>query len=82
MIIIIHGLNGHELKTWKKKEGLSILELFSQGTDFREFAIYSFGYCAGFFLKQYNVEAILRLLVIEMKNRLNGKHSTYLITHS
>lgn len=81
-IVFIHGLSGHELKTWQKKNSLSMPELFSEDTDLREFDIYSFGYRTGFFLKQYNVEEISRLLVTEMNHRLQDKHSIYLITHS
>ncbi|MER2079371.1 alpha/beta fold hydrolase [Psychrobacillus psychrotolerans] len=81
-IVFIHGLRGHEQKTWQKKGSLSIPELFSKDRDLSEFDIYSFGYRTGFFLKQYNVEEISRLLVTEIRHRLQGKHSIYFITHS
>jgi pimeloyl-ACP methyl ester carboxylesterase len=80
-VVFIHGLSGHELKTWQKKESLSLPELFSGDKDLQEFDIYSYGYPTGFFLKQYNIDDISRLLVTEL-NQLHGKQLIYLITHS
>lgn len=81
-IVFIHGLSGHELKTWKKKGSLSLPELYSNDKDLSDFNIYSFGYPTGFFLKQYNIEQISRLLVTQMKNKFKSETSIYFITHS
>lgn len=81
-IIFIHGLSGDELNTWTKKGNLSLPDSFSKDQDLGEFDIFSFGYRTGFFLKQYNIEEISRLLVTQMNYRLRGRNAIYLITHS
>ncbi|PFO74990.1 hypothetical protein COJ86_05175 [Bacillus cereus] len=81
-IVFIHGLSGHELETWKKKGSPPLPVIFSNDEDLSDFNIYSFGYPTGFFLKQYNIEQISRMLVTQIKNKLKNETSIYFITHS
>ena len=87
-IIFIHGLNGHELNTWRKKnetkdeQNLSLPELFSTDIDFSQYDVYTFSYSTGFFLKQYDVDEISRLLETAMRNQLHGKNHVFFVTHS
>jgi pimeloyl-ACP methyl ester carboxylesterase len=43
-IVLVHGLTGHRLSTWKEKSSKGFVELFTQDTQVEDFDVFSFGY--------------------------------------
>ncbi|MEY8735578.1 NACHT domain-containing protein [Peribacillus frigoritolerans] len=80
-IIFVHGLAGHSIKTWSKKNCDSLPEIMAKDKTFKNYDIYSFGYKTGFMFKQHHYHQISKLLASELKARINY-NELYFIGHS